>query len=236
MRVHLVLLVANTTSSICAVQSRTTSNSPANPLAPRCRTVAPRSRRSRAASVGTNVPIGEGTNSGSRPIRPASTMSGMSATQAPFPDQEVEAAQHHRPKWIVVAIFVVVFLAVVVGIFVVGSSGSGLTQGQVRELGNIRSSCTQWAGAAADQSGPPDAWCTDMVGWMSDRAGDHPGKWASPSAMRSTCEQWAASSPSGSGSESSRTQLCDVMVSWMQGHESEPGSWKNSMMSGSMMG
>ena len=75
-----------------------------------------------------------------------------------------------------------------------------------------------------------------MVQWMTGRAQDHPGMWASPDAMLTTCEQWAASAPSDSGKETDRVLWCNDMVSWMHHSATQSGSWDDWMMHGPMMG
>ena len=70
---------------------------------------------------------------------------------------------------------------------------------------------------------------------MSNRMDDHPGMWASPEAMRTTCQEWYAANPEGA-SEGYRPSWCDDMVSWMQDHATQWGSWNGWMMHGPMMG
>jgi hypothetical protein len=74
-----------------------------------------------------------------------------------------------------------------------------------------------------------------MIGWMSDHVDDHAGGWASPEAMQGTCQEWSAGNPGGM-SEGDRIVWCDDMVSWMQQHATQWGSWSGWMMHGPKMG
>jgi hypothetical protein len=74
-----------------------------------------------------------------------------------------------------------------------------------------------------------------MIGWMSDHMDGHPGMLASPQAMQATCQEWSSANP-GSVSEGYRIAWCDDMVSWMQQHAAQWGSWNGWMMHDPMMG
>ena len=128
-----------------------------------------------------------------------------------------------------------------VAVLVVGGLLTGMLLGrgpgnQVRsqQLAELQQSCTQWKGSSSGSAAPSD-WCTDMSGWMSGRMDDHLGMWASPEAMQTTCQEWSAANP-GSASEGYRIAWCNDMVSWMQQHAAQWGSWKGWMMHGPMMG
>jgi len=53
--------------------------------------------------------------------------------------------------------------------------------------------------------------------------------------MRASCQEWSASNPAGVR-EGNGIAWCDDMVSWMQQHAGQWGSWNGWMMHGPMMG
>ena len=163
-------------------------------------------------------------------------MSGVSTdTAAPpvVPSEPAGPPQRRWTPWIILA-GILVAGGVVAGVLLSGGSGNSTANAQLAE---VEQACTQWAASGADQPAPPSDWCTNMRGWMSDRMDNYSGMWASPTAMRATCQQWgAAASPSDSGNEANRAQWCDDMVSWMQQHAAQWGSWNGWMMHGPMMG
>ena len=153
-------------------------------------------------------------------------------------DTEAQPVGPARPNerrswtpWVIVLVAVLVVGGVLTGVLL--SRGSD-NQVNSRQLAELQQACTQWKGSSSPSATPSD-WCTNMSGWMSDRMVDHPGMWASPQAMQTTCQEWSAAHP-GSASEGNRIAWCNDMVSWMQQHAAQWGSWSSWMMHGSMMG
>jgi Tfp pilus assembly protein PilV len=139
-----------------------------------------------------------------------------------------------RPNWtpwIIALAAVLVVVGVLAGVLV---SRNSVNQVSSQQLAELQQACSQWKVSSSDPATPSD-WCTNMIGWMSDRMDDHPGMWASPGAMQATCQEWSAADP-GAASEGYRIAWCDDMVSWMQQHAAHWGSWNGWMMHGPMMG
>ena len=133
--------------------------------------------------------------------------------------------------WIIALVAVLVVGGAIIGLLVSRSSDNQLSSQQLAEL---QQACTQWIRSSSASATPAD-WCTNMSGWMSDRMDDHPGMWASPQAMQTTCQEWSTANPGGAN-EGDRIAWCDEMVSWMQQHAAQWGSWNGWMMHGSMIG
>jgi len=147
----------------------------------------------------------------------------------------VEPPQPSPPRkwtpWIIGLVAVFVVGGVLTGVLLTRGSGDQVSSQQLAEL---QQACSQWKTSSSTGATPSD-WCSNMIGWMSDRMDDHPGMWASPESMQATCQEWSAANPGGV-SEGKRIVWCDDMVAWMQQHASQWGSWNSWMMHGPMMG
>ena len=156
----------------------------------------------------------------------------MSTDTEPPPSEPSRAVKYPtwRP-WIGLLIAVLIIGGVLAGLLL--SRGS-TNQASSQQLVELRQACTQWKASGSAPATPSD-WCTNMIGWMSDRMDDHPRMWVSPEAMQETCQEWGAANPAGV-SEGYRIAWCDDMVSWMQQHASQWGSWNGWMMHGPMTG
>jgi hypothetical protein len=148
----------------------------------------------------------------------------------------VEASQPGKGRrwtpWVLALVAVLVVGGVLAGVLL---SRGPENESSTQQLAALQRACAQWrTTTGADQMTPTD-WCTNMIGWMSDRMDDHPGMWATPEAMRATCQEWSSSNAT-SVSEGDRIAWCDEMVTWMQQHAAQWGSWNGWMMHGPMMG
>ena len=132
--------------------------------------------------------------------------------------------------WVIVGVLLLIG-GLLTGVLLSRSSGKGSHSQQLAEL---QQACSQWIISSPAPTAPSD-WCSDMVGWMSGRSEGHPGMWASPEAMQATCEQWNAADPIGA-TKGDAVAWCEGMVSWMQQHAAQWGSWNGWMMHGPMMG
>jgi Tfp pilus assembly protein PilV len=152
-------------------------------------------------------------------------------TEAPAVEPAQPVKRRSWSQWIIVLIAVLVVSGVLTGVLLSPGPSNQVSSQQLAEL---QQACTQWKASGLARATPSN-WCTNMIGWMSDRMDDHPGMWASPGAMQATCQEWSAADP-GAASEGYRIAWCDDMVSWMQQHAAHWGSWNGWMMHGPMMG